>query len=252
MDTGRKSWFSRWRSTPAPASTPPAAPSRPVRVVDPDGNPDDEDRRAVDVCFVFDTTGSMSSKIAGLTDCMVEFVGELSQLRLNWRITTVPYGDLTVKGDKIVDDLPFVRSYDDAVQQLRTLPRFSGGSNFGESTLEAVVAALDKPFRPRAVPVLVVLTDEPPVTEHLTEAEVGERLTTAEAICFVASPDLPGYRRWADDNGGQWYEIGQSMDTTRLVGYLRSLVRELPQVAQAVHEVGGGSVRRYLQERDES
>jgi hypothetical protein len=219
-------------------------------VFGPDSNPDDEDRRAVDVCFVFDTTGSMSSKIDGLIACMVEFVGELAELQLNWRITTVPYGDLTVPGDRIVADLPFVRSYDDAVLQLRTMPRFAGGSNYGESTLEAVLAALDKPYRPRAVPVLVVLTDEPPLTEDTTEAHVAEQLTIHEAICFVASPDLPGYRQWADDNGGQWYEIGQRVDTTRMLGYLRSLVRELPQVAQAVHEVGGGSVRRYLQEKD--
>ncbi|MFF5225652.1 hypothetical protein [Dactylosporangium sp. NPDC000521] len=51
-------------------------------------------------------------------------------------------------------------------------------------------------------------------------------------------------------SGGQWYEIGQSMDTTRLVGYLRSLVRELPQVADRVRELGGGSVRRHPQEKD--
>jgi len=237
MDTGKRSWFRRRRSSPSP------------KVVRPDSNPDDENRAAVDVCFVFDTTGSMSSKIAGLIACMVDFVGELSELQLNWRITTVPYGDLTVSGDKIVADLPFVRSYDDAVQQLRTMPRFGGGSNYGESTLEAVTAALDKPYRRYAVPVLVVLTDEPPLTEDLSEAEVGEQITIKEAICFVASPDLPGYRQWADDNGGQWYKIDQAVDTTQMLAYLRSLVRELPQVAQEVHDLGGGSVRRYLQEK---
>ena len=243
-------WFRRRR--------PPAAPAASTRVLEPVEHPadplehldDDDERRAVDVCFVFDTTGSMSDKIDGLVECMVDFVGELSALRLNWRITTVPYGDLTVAGERIVGDLPFVRNHDDAVQQLRTLPRFFGGDNAGESTLEAVVAALDKPFRARAVPVLVVLTDEPPLTEQLSPEDVGERITVREAICFVASPDRPEYRRWAEDNGGQWYEIGQSMDTTRLVGYLRSLVRDLPRVADRVHELGGGSVRRYLQEKD--
>ncbi|MFD1364151.1 vWA domain-containing protein [Actinoplanes sichuanensis] len=199
------------------------------------------------MCFVFDTTGSMSGKINGLITCMVDFVGELAELQLNWQITTVPYGDLTVSGDKVVADLPFVRSYDDAVRQLRSMPRFSGGSNRGESTLEAVTAALGKPFRPYAVPILVVLTDEPPLTEDLTEAEVGQQITIREAICFVASPDLPGYRRWAEDNGGRWYQIDQRVDTTQILAYLRSLVRELPQVAQEVHELGGGSVRRYLQ-----
>ncbi|MBO3743043.1 vWA domain-containing protein [Actinoplanes flavus] len=240
MDTGKRSWFRRRRS----------APSEPIpKTVRPDDNPDDENRRAVDVCFVFDTTASMSDKITGLVACMVDFVGELSELQLNWRITTVPYGDLTVSGDKVVADLPFVRSHDDAVRQLRTMPRFSGGNNYGESTLEAVTAALGKPYRPHAVPVLVVLTDEPPLTENLNEAQVGEQITIKEAICFVASPDRPGYRRWADANGGQWYEIGQRMDTTQILAYLRSLAHELPQVAQEVHDLGGGSVRRYLQQK---
>jgi hypothetical protein len=135
---------------------------------------------------------------------------------------------------------------------LESLPRFNGGWNKGESSLEAVLAALDKPYRRRAVVVLVVLTDEPPLqTRKLTAAHVAERLLAKEVICFVAAPDRPGYRRWADENGGKWYPISQTMDTSALLGYLRSLVRDLPQVAKAVHELGGGSVRRYLA-RDEN
>lgn len=250
MDTGKRPWFRKRRATPAePTSPPPPPPAARLASAVPDDNPDDEDRGAVDVCFVFDTTGSMSGKINGLIDCMVDFIGEFASLRLDWRITTVPYGDLTVRGERVVADLPFVRSYDEAVGQLRSMPRFYGGSNSGESTLEAVVAALGKPFRPYAVPVLVVLTDEPPLTHDLTEEQVGDQITIREAICFVASPDRPGYRRWAEDNGGQWYQIDATVDTSRMLAYLRSLVRDLPQVAQEVHDLGGGSVRRYLQEK---
>jgi hypothetical protein len=247
MDASKRSWFRRRRNESAP-TTATDDPHEPA--TDSDDNPDDS-RSAVDVCFVFDTTGSMSNKIVALVDCMVDFVGELSTLELNWRITTVPYGDLTVKGDKIVADLPFVRSHDEAVRQLRTMPRFRGGTNDGESTFEAVVAALDKPFRPNAVPVLVVLTDEPPLTGMTTAKQVARRLTAAEVICFVVAPDRRCYRRWAYDNGGEWYEIGRSMNTERLLGYLRSLVREVPQVARAVHDLGGGSVRRYLRQDDD-
>src|SRR5690348_16944400 len=89
--------------------------------------PDDpaDGRSQVDICFVFDTTGSMSDKIDGLTRCMVEFVGALAELALNWRITAVPFGDLTVKGDRVVGDLPFVNTRAQAEDMLRTLPRFS-------------------------------------------------------------------------------------------------------------------------------
>jgi hypothetical protein len=209
--------------------------------------PDEATGRPVDICFVFDTTGSMSGKIEGLTRCMVNFVGELSRLRLDWRITAVPFGDLTVRGDRVVGDLPFVGTHDEAEQMLQTLPRFSGGGNVGESSLEAVLEALGKPYRKGTVIVLVVLTDEPPLESgELTADYVADKLLAREIICFVASSDFPGFRRWAAENGGKWYPIRQSMDTRDLLGYLRSLVRDLPKVAKAVHDVGGGSVRRYL------
>jgi hypothetical protein len=207
-----------------------------------------EPRRAVDVCLVFDTTGSMSDKIDGLVHCMVDFVGELAKLRLAWRLTAVPFGDLTVRGDRVVDDLPFVTTREDGERLIRELPRFNGGGNVGESSLEAVMAALGKQYRQPAVKVLVLLTDEPPLESRgLNPAVVGQALAQREVICFAAAPDLDAYRRWAEQNGGQWYLIGPSMDTTALLRFFRSLVRDVAKVARAVHEVGGGSVRRYLE-----
>src|SRR4051812_19081147 len=64
-------------------------------------------RREVDVCFVFDTTGSMSNKIDGLVQTMDQLVTELAKLALDWRVTTVPFGDLSIPGDRVVNDAPF-------------------------------------------------------------------------------------------------------------------------------------------------
>jgi len=243
----------RWRSrdrTPAagPDNTGPDN-TGPEDTGPEDTGPEDtgEDRRPVDICFVFDTTGSMSDKIKGLTDSLIKFVGELARLRLDWRITAVPFGDLTVDGDKVVDDLPFVRTRAEGQRMLRGLPRFSGGSNVGESSLEAVLAGLAKPYRSDAVIVLVVLTDEVPLESgDLTADFVAEQIMAREVICFVAATDHPGYRRWAAENGGQWYQIRPGMNTGDLLEFLSSLVIDLPQVAKAVHDLGGGSVRRYL------
>ena len=206
------------------------------------------DLQPVDICFVFDTTGSMSDKIKGLTDSLVKFVGELARLSLDWRITAVPFGDLTVKGDKVVDDLPFVRTPKEGQQMLRRLPRFSGGTNVGESSLEAVLAGLAKPYRSDAVIVLVVLTDEPPLESgDLTADFVADQITTREVIYFAAATDHPGYRRWAADNSGQIvpdqaeHEHGPTYSAS-----LSSLMADLPQVAKAVHNLGGGSIPGYL------
>lgn len=203
--------------------------------------------KRVDVCFVFDTTGSMYDKIDGLVQCLVDFVRDLTKLDLDWRITAVPFGDLRVDGDRVVGDLPFVATRAEAERLLRSMPQFYGGNNIGESSLEAVQAGLKKSYRADAVKVLVVLTDDYPIeSPNRTAATVGRDLRVKEAICFVASPPLPGYKRWAEENGGAWYEIGPSMDTSKLLQFLRSLVRDVAKTARAVHEIGGGSVRRYL------
>ena len=236
----------------APAASPPVAgpATQPAAPVTEDTA---SDLQPVDICFVFDATGSMSDKIKGLTDSLVKFVGELARLSLDWRITAVPFGDLTVKGDKIVDDSP-VRAHPRkrASRCCAACPGSAGAADVGESSLEAVLAGLAKPYRSDAVIVLVVLTDEPPLESgDLTADFVADQITAREVICFAAATDHPGYRRWAADNGGQWYQIKPGMNTADLLGFLSSLVTDLPQVAKAMHDLGGGSVRRYLDRDDQ-
>lgn len=199
----------------------------------------------VDICFVFDTTGSMSDKIDGLVASTVDLVRDLATLRLDWEITTVPFGDLTVPGDRIVEDQPHVSSLDAAEAQLRSMPRFGGGGNSGESSIEAVQAALRKSYRPDAVKIFILITDEPALQTATASASLmAGQLRRAEAIVFVASPDLPYYREWAEIGGGVWVSIQQTMDTSRLRDLLRALVREVAMTAKAVH--AAGSVKDYL------
>lgn len=203
-------------------------------------------QRMVDLCFVFDTTGSMSDKIDGLVACMVGFVRELASLSLDWRVSVVPFGDLTVPGDRIVGDLPFVSDRRAAEAMLRKMPRNHGGANDGESVLEAVDAALRKPFRTDAVKVFVVLTDEPALTGQLTPTRVESALRKAETITFVASPPFGYFRRWAETTGGSWYEIGPDLDYGAMLALLRGLTARVAHVAAAVHSLAGGSVSEYL------
>lgn len=201
--------------------------------------------RMVDLCFVFDTTGSMSDKIDGLVECMVDFVRELAGLALDWRVSVVPFGDLTVPGDTIVADLPCTSDRAAAERMLRAMPRNHGGGNDGESVLEAIRAALGKPYRPGAVKVFIVLTDEPALEGQLTTRRIEQDLLRAEVIAFVASPALGYYRRWADVSGGAWFEIGESLDYGAIVKTLRGLAKQLALVASRVHSIAGGSVAAY-------
>jgi hypothetical protein len=200
----------------------------------------------VDIVFAFDTTGSMSDKIEGLTNCLVGLVRDLAATGLDWRIACVPFGDLTVPGDRIVESLPFVSQEEAAVQQIRALPRFSGGGNDGESASVAMMAALRKPFRSSAVKLVVLLTDEPSLDPQVTGG-VNRALRSAEVLCFVASTDTAYYREWATSNGGMWYPISAHMNTSDLNRLLQGLLRRVARTAADVHELAAGSVRRYLE-----
>ncbi len=202
--------------------------------------------RMADLVFVCDTTGSMYGKLAGLLRCTEDFVGDLNDLGIDWRFSMVPFGDLTVFGDKVVGDLPFVDSVADANHMILQAPRFDGGCNDGESSLEAMAAAMDKPYRQAAVKVIVLLTDEPPLLEELTTQMICSRLHQGEYICFVASPAKCGFEPLARENGGNWYVIGPKLDTADLLAFLRRLLKQVSQVSSDVHRLGGGSVGRYL------
>jgi hypothetical protein len=200
----------------------------------------------VDVCFVFDTTGSMSDKIDGLVNCMTGFVDELAKLKLDWRTTCVPFGDLTVSGDRVDGQLPFVTTAESAKRQLRSMPAFNGGANQGESSIEAMMAGLVKPWRPDAVRVIVLLTDDYALGSNRS-SDVDRRLGSGELICFVASIPTDYYKSWATGHGGRWFEIGPYLDTSALLNLLKTMVRDVALVARDVHQLAGGSVRRYLE-----
>jgi hypothetical protein len=196
-----------------------------------------------DICIVFDTTGSMSDKIDGLIACMSDFVDQLGKLSVDWRISVLPFGDLTVPGDRVELQWPFVQTVQQAKKQLSDMPRFSGGGNEGESAIDAVLGATGKPWRKGAVRLAVLLTDEPALGVHRNQ-QVQARLRGSEIITFVASPNIDYYRSWASATGGKWFQIGQSMDTAELLVLLRRLVKDVAKVAADVKAIAGGSYKR--------
>lgn len=206
----------------------------------------DNRSRLIDIVAVFDTTGSMSNKIQGLVESMARIVSGLGGLQLDWRFTCVPFGDLTIPTDRIVADLPFHRTVGSAQNQLRSLPRFSGGSNLGESSAEAMLAALDRDFRPNAVKVIVLITDEPALGQRQVLEHVDDRLGTMEALCFTIAPDLPYFRDWADHHGGSWQPIGASIDGQELALLFEDVMNGAATIADDVLSRHGGSLRRYL------
>lgn len=207
-------------------------------------------RSRVDIVIPFDTTGSMSDKRQQLAATMGDFAAALDSERLDWRLATVPFGDLEVVQngvrERVVDDLPFHNTADGVRAQLAAMPAFWGGSNWGESAIEAMEASLAKPWRSDALRIVILLTDDSAHGEQRAET-LQARLVAEDVLAFVAAPDTPYYRRWAEATGGIWWPISPHIQVNAVVELLRTLIHRVTVLAAAVHREALGSPQRYLE-----
>jgi Mg-chelatase subunit ChlD len=206
----------------------------------------DSAKARADLVFVIDTTGSMNDKIDGLIESCESFVDKLARKRIDWVAGVVGFGDLTVEGDRIVAT-PFSSSADRVKALLRGLPRYSGGGNEGESSLEALEAALKQPgFRPDAIKVVVLITDEPALQRKLRPSTVSGKLREAGAIAFVLSPKIKYFREMATETGGEWWNVESGGDFSKILDVFDKIATKVASTVAAVHKLTGGNVKEYL------
>lgn len=206
----------------------------------------DSARARADLIFVIDTTGSMNEKIDGLIESCQSFVDRLATRHIDWVAAVIGFGDLTVEGDRIVAT-PFSSSVDRVKTLLRGLPRYSGGGNEGESSLEALQAALNQPgFRSDAMKIVILITDEPALQQKLRPSAITGRLREAGAMTFVLSPNLKYFRSMATDTGGQWWNVDSGGDFSKILAVFDKIATKVASTVAAVHKLTGGDVKQYL------
>jgi hypothetical protein len=133
-----------------------------VKPFDPSYNP------FLDIVFVLDVTQSLDPQIAGLRDGIGQFVKGLKDKQLEARIGLVGFRDI------IYDEVPFerlkfkgelfttdIQAFATEVGKLKAM----GGGDDPESSLDGIVEATKYPFRPKALKVLLLITDEKPQTK---------------------------------------------------------------------------------------
>lgn len=203
----------------------------------------------VDVVFVFDTTGSMDDKIEGLKQTCKFFVDEAKSLDLDMQFALISFGDIKVegRGDKIEVVVSPTSSIKKIKNGLTDMPRNSGFGNDGESSMEAIGEALGLKYRAEAVKVLILITDEPAHQHNITADEMTKRLSEREFLVFVIAPSLPYYKVMALNNGGIWKEVGLDTDLSEILEAFKEIARTVSEVAEEVHLLADGSVKRYLQ-----
>jgi len=199
----------------------------------------------IDIVFVIDTTGSMSDKIQGLLATCEKFVDDVSAMKLDYQVAIVAFGDLTVPNDSIVRT-DFTQKLAVIKDSLRNLPRYSGGGNEGESSLEAMAKAMQSPFRQGTVKVIVLITDEPALQHQIKASDIIKQLGQQEFLVFTVAPTIEYYQTMAKSNGGQWYQISASTDFTDLLKMFKQVSEKVSQVVSNVYKLGDGSVANYL------
>lgn len=204
-----------------------------------------EAARKVDLVYVIDTTGSMNDKIEGLLETCTRFVEEFAALDLDHRAAVVAFGDLKVPGDKIMRT-GFTSRVKVTKKSLRNIPRYSGGGNQGESSLEALDKTLAMPFRSHAVRVVILITDEPAHQYEIRGSEMAVQLAQEEVLTFVISPPLSYFKEMATKTGGKWYQVSATTDFTDMLELFREVAEKVSHVVSDVYELGDGSVADYL------
>jgi hypothetical protein len=210
----------------------------PMEMPPPQLEPSDHSNVQLLVCF--DTTGSMDDKIKGLVAQTATFVREAFTRQLDPRWSLVAFGDLRVDGDRI-DTYPFTAKPGEFTEWLRRMPRFLGGGNNGETSLDALsAAARHQGWRPDAVHMCILITDEPPVGVDVDLEAVGLQLRAQGIIVFCVAPDHRAYRWLAKVTGGEWWDIYERVPFERLLERLAGTIMAL--AARLAPRLSSGAV----------
>ena len=201
----------------------------------------------VDIVAVFDTTGSMEGNINGLIKSMQAFTASLEEEKLNWRFSTVPFGDLLIPGDRVVTTMPWVQDVPRAQAQLQGMPRFNGGGNYGESSLEAMHGALSRNFRPNALRVIVLITDDAPHVKKHSVGSITKELVEGDFLCFVVAQHENIYLPFARETGGTTTRISAEVDASRFISLFRKVATDISKRTVALKSLANGSPQRMVE-----
>lgn len=189
----------------------------------------------------------MEGNINGLIKSMQTFTSALEEEKLNWRFSTVPFGDLQIPGDRVVTTMPWVDDVPRAQTQLQSMPRFNGGGNYGESSLEAMHAALSRNFRKDALRVVVLITDDTPHTLKHSVHSITKDLVKQDVLCFVVAEHENIYLPFVRETGGTMTRISSKIDTSHFMSLFRKVATDISKRTVAVKSIGNGSPQRLLE-----
>jgi hypothetical protein len=118
-----------------------------------------------DIMVVFDCTGSMLGEIQAMRDSVIEFANAIMAAGIDIRIGLIEFRDRLVNQEHKLHNFPdgvFTKHFELYKESIAGLKATGGGNNKGESSLDAIMLALEQPFRDGPNKTLILITDEPP------------------------------------------------------------------------------------------
>ncbi len=170
----------------------------------------------IDIVFVLDTTGSMSSELREITENLMDFVTDLEESEFDYHLGGVTFGDGEniwdfdpgTPGNQMTDDAETMRD------QLATTGA-TGGGDGPETSLDAMAMAIeDYEWRPEATHVLLMVTD---ATYHYrgdglgisewTDVELYELAISQGPIIYSITRGPEFYDTLSIATGGNFYRL---------------------------------------------
>lgn len=211
-------------------------------------------RSGLEIVFVFDSTGSMSSALIAVKQRVAEMAQALHALVPESRIGVITYRDTGDDEEYLTRSTPLSRDFYRAINFIQVIGA-GGGGDQPEAVYEALQEAFRQPWSPKARRVVVLIGDAPPHTgsqknlRSKVERFAADDRSSIHAI--VTSPD--GDQRVRDETLRAFEAIarsgrGQCLPLGRDDGILGEV---LSLAFGSEYRANIGEVFRILQERRE-
>ena len=176
-------------------------------------------RPRVDLVVLLDVTGSMTRCRDEVQANICAFVEDLADQKLKWRMGLYAFRDLKRREPPKFQD--FTKDVEEFQYWVRKQKTKGGGSNGGESSIDAMFDALScYAFRESALRCFLLFTDEPPHDPDQrgrTMDDLCETLRRDKVISYVVSPPIKPFLALADSYGGLHFDIKTSLGDFRRV-----------------------------------
>jgi molecular chaperone DnaK len=188
----------------------------------------------VDIIFTIDTTGSMSSYIAGVKDTCKQFASILQSSNVNYRLALVGFGD------ELIGEMPSIYNFTESVNTFKdnvTNCPETGGGDEPESQFDAIIksAALFN-VESNAKRIIILITD---ASAHgkdtsglgkYSTKDVMQAIDDRNIIVYSITPEINYYKEFAKRNGGNYFQI---QDYSKIITELQNIATAITGLRKA-------------------